>query len=153
MVSFTLFFPLCFLFYFDIYSVFFLLSVLAAKSLGYSPPLHQSTHLIESEFTKMAEDSIMFLTILSPIQCQLALEIIILGFIALLDDNQRQSQGADVDYQHVLEHLVDVLPQVKVHLSSGKCVSLPMQLFSQFLSYETYKFLKIKTFRILNNCS
>ena len=101
--------------------IFFPIPKLVEKTLGNSPWIFQPTGHIDSDFIQLSKISSENLLKLTPIQCQLAIEIIIFGLITILDSNQPLPFSG---YQQVVDKIVDLLPLIKVHFTLGKCFTI-----------------------------
>lgn len=75
---------------------------------------------METNFIEAVDTSISCLVKLTPMQCQLTIEIISLGFLILLDTIENSNEKPKTEFYKTIENLVDMLPQLKVHFSYGK---------------------------------
>lgn len=88
------------------------------KSFGGRNPEGRLYETIETNFIDAVSEAISCLPKLTPKQFQLTLEIICLGILSCVD-SYKNIQDKVSEFQKMIDGLVDILPQVKVHFSCG----------------------------------
>lgn len=72
--------------------------------------------LIETDFIQALKTSTSILTKVSPLVCQLLMEIMFLGSLVLFVENRKEERIL-IELAIVMDHLLEYLPQLKVHIS------------------------------------
>lgn len=91
------------------------------KTVGEWNVEHQSTGCVETDFILAINTLVPYLPKLSPIQSQLVIEVITLSSL-ILGENYENPSDNIVELIDALDHVVEFLPLMKVHLTQGQVV-------------------------------
>ncbi|XP_034253196.1 uncharacterized protein LOC117652413 [Thrips palmi] len=119
------------------------------KSFGGRKPTVRSYEPIETYFIDAVKDVISCLPKLTSTQTQLFLEIVCLGILSFLD-NYETLQDKDAEFQEMILSLIDILPQVKLHLSYEITNSSNFEILLKFGWKEIAEFLSETSFTTIS---